>query len=1078
MKSGSSVKQYHLNAFKLIVLFLSIGLHVLAQKTAVYLDPNIDFQKGYLLFEKQQFVSARACFEKFIDDKKHNYDPLYAEAEYYRSICAMELFNKDAEILIKQFIAKYPESSHLRMAYFNWGRYNYRKKKYKEAIACFWAVDIYELTSDEKAELYFKRGYSYFELSQSASNEGENEKLDPVLLLSEKTPRQYVAGYSENAKADFYQIKDNDTRYTHPALYYYSHISYNQGNYETALTGFLNLKEDENFGPIVPYYITQIYYLQCKYDDAIKYANVLLTDTINTKRLPEIQRIIGESYYRLSKFNEAIPFLKKYESATRKLNRPDKYQLGFAYYKIADYENAINYFKEVISEADSLSQNSYYHLADCYIKTKKKSGALVAFEYASKLSFDPEIKESSLFYYACLSYELAFNPYSDAIKSFRQYIKLYPNSPRVDECYSYLVNLFVTGQNYNEALRSLESMKVIKADMKPVYQKVSYYKAVDLFNDNQLDSALHYFEKSLRFPEIRLYNATAYYWIGQIYYKKAQFENSLQAFKEFMLKPGAFSSGYYATANYNIGYCYYNLKEYENANLAFRKYASLSQESINQGKDNEMRLADANIRIGDCYYISRDYSEAIEYYSKSIEAQRINVDYALYQRAVAYGILKQNDKKTNDLLQLVKTYTHSTYLPIVYFDLAKTYLIDDKTDEASYYFNQVIEKYPQCPYVNQSLASLGLICFNKKEDDQALMYFDKLLRRDRNSIEAENALTTIRLIYTDDKKDIDGLQRYFKEINATISENALDSASFVIARNAYRESNYEGAIPLFRKYLQNFPHGLFNHEALFCKANSEQKSTMLDSALVDYKQILNLSSSQYTTSALKNTIDIYNQKGDFKNAASGYLSQIKLSETPLSRINAQMGLLTCLVNLHQSDSIIATTQQILKSDSIPDDFKQTCHLYAARSYVELNRNQEASNEYLQVLTTAKGEIKAEAEYMISLFFFQSGDYTNAKSHLFNLIKTEAAYPIWITKALILLADNYVAQKDNFQAKHTLKTVIESSDNADLIAIAQEKYNKIIELEKADVNVSSDDDTPKVEFKENSKDENKTLFNDK
>ena len=116
--------------------------------------------------------------------------------------------------------------------------------------------------------------------------------------------------------------------------------------------------------------------------------------------------------------------------------------------------------------------------------------------------------------------------------------------------------------------------------------------------------------------------------------------------------------------------------------------------------------------------------------------------------------------------------------------------------------------------------------------------------------------------------------------------------------------------------------------------------------------------------------------------------------------------------------------------------------------------------------------------MISLFFFQSGDYTNAKSHLFNLIKTEAAYPIWITKALILLADNYVAQKDNFQAKHTLKTVIESSDNADLIAIAQEKYNKIIELEKADVNVSSDDDTPKVEFKENSKDENKTLFNDK
>ncbi len=69
----------------------------------------------------------------------------------------------------------------------------------------------------------------------------------------------------DKARYAFSQIKDLDTKYTTPALYYYSHINYTQGNYETALEGFLRLKDDPNFGPIVPYYLTQIYYKQKKY---------------------------------------------------------------------------------------------------------------------------------------------------------------------------------------------------------------------------------------------------------------------------------------------------------------------------------------------------------------------------------------------------------------------------------------------------------------------------------------------------------------------------------------------------------------------------------------------------------------------------------------------------------------------------------------------------------------------------------------------------------------------------------------------------------------------------------------------
>ena len=76
-------------------------------------------------------------------------------------------------------------------------------------------VDNTRLSRDDQAEFYFKSGYCYF----------LKEDFDKARLA-------------------FSQIKDLDTKYTSPALYYYSHINYTQGNYETALEGFLRLKDD------------------------------------------------------------------------------------------------------------------------------------------------------------------------------------------------------------------------------------------------------------------------------------------------------------------------------------------------------------------------------------------------------------------------------------------------------------------------------------------------------------------------------------------------------------------------------------------------------------------------------------------------------------------------------------------------------------------------------------------------------------------------------------------------------------------------------------------------------------------
>ena len=61
-----------------------------------------------------------------------------------------------------------------------------------------------------------------------------------------------------------------------------------------------------------------------------------------------------------------------------------------------------------------------------------------------------------------------------------------------------------------------------------------------------------------------------------------------------------------------------------------------------------------------------------------------------------------------------------------------------------------------------------------------------------------------------------------------------------------------------------------------------------------------------------------------------------------------------------------------------------------------------------------------------------------------MIKKQAAYEYWMTKAYILLGDIYVAQKDNFNAFATYKSVAENASIGELKAVAAEKLKLLNE----------------------------------
>ena len=1017
----------------LTLILLTFCSLIFAQKTQVYLDKEILYKTGIELFDKKQYTAAQKTFIDYMATINGN-TLLKTDAEYYAAACGIELFHKDGEWRMKEFIETHPESNKVKWAYFYLGKSNFRKKKYEETIKFLEKVDIYDLNKDDLAEFYFKRGYSYFAIKNN-----------------------------EKAKPDLYEIKDVDNKYSHPANYYYSHIAYQEKNYETALAGFTRLLNSETFSTVVPYYITQIYFIQGKFSDVVKNAPALLLDTAHVQKEGEINRMIGESYFNLKNFGNALTYFKKSETTGGGFNASGNYELGYCYYQIKDYKNAIIKFEKATEAKDSLAQNAWYHLADCHIQTGNKTKARNAFYAASNMDFNEQIKEDALFSYAKLCYELSFAPYNDAVVAFQKYITNYPTSMRKAEAYHYLVNVYSTTKNYSQAIASIEKIQPLDPILKITYQKLIYFKGVEHFNNIELDSASRYFKKSLSVNFDKTYNALSQYWLGEISYIKKDYATAVDTWKAFQLNEGAFSLKEYDLSNYNIGYAYFQQKNnYDNANISFRKFL-LTKNSYELSK-----IADAQIRTADSYFMQKIYPQAADYYNSAIALNQMDIDYCIYQKALCNGLLKKNQDKITDLKLLATKYPKSNYLAASIFETAETYSKDlNDGDNAIVSYQKILDTYPNSSYVNSALAGIGLVYYNKNEDEKAFTYFDKIVKKDPKSEEARNVLPYIKKIFEGQKK-IDEMDTYFTAIGNPLNTNELESSLYEAARDAYyTDKNYDVAMQKFESYIAKFPNGKYIAEAHFCYAECAYSKNLFDKALPSYQFINSLSRSMYSETALVKTTYLLYKDKKYEEVIPLYQKLEDYAETPSNKLNARIGAMRCSFILKRYEVALDYAVKVLGTEKISPQQINEAKYDKAKSLFELNRFDDAMIEFKAIYKSAKNITGAEALYHIAKIYYAKQDYTLVEKTINSLISYDYSNDDWNTKGLLLLSDSYIARGDDADAELMLQTVIDGKPKQEYIDEANVKLEK---LKAKKALRASQEATPttndmKVDFKE-------------
>lgn len=1023
----------------LSILILSLN----AQKTLIYDATDAQFKDGKDLFDKNQFVNAQKKFSDFINTT--NSSLLKEESLFYNAACGIELFNKDSEWLMKLFIEKYPASLKLNDAYYYLGKSNFRKKKYKESLDYFDKIDIYKLDKEQLAEFYFKRGYSYLQ-----------------------------TGNDLKAKADFFEIKDKENKYTFPAVFYFAHIAYVEKNYESAYLGFKRLINNETFGSIAPYYITQIYFVQGKFESVVKEAPNLFNDSVNLQRADEINRMIGESYFKLNDYSNAINFLKKTELGSG-LNSEGNYALGFCYYKINELTKAILSFEKIILQNDSISQNTAYHLADCYVRLSDKLKAKNYFYKALQLDFNKKITEDALFSFAKLGYELDFNPYNEAVIGFTSYLKKYPDSPRKEECYNFLVNVYSTTKNYNQAITNIESLDQIDPILKVTYQKLIYFKGVEFFNNGDLMNAEKQFKKSLLLNADLKLNCLNQYWLGELSFIRKDYTSAIDAWRKFQEIPGGVQLHEYDLSNYALGYAYFQRKQnndYETANIYFRKFL-LSKDKYGKNKETdeksradyyfmnrdftkaslyyktayEYKVADATVRTGDCYFMMRDFNQASEYYKIAFNLNKIDMDYSLYQKALCDGLNKNYSQKIDELKKIIDNYPESNYKSAALNQIADTYYKNLKDEvNAIIYYDKILQNYPNSSFSNNCYAQLGNIYYGKNDDEKALYYYDKFVRADNKSDDAKNVLESIKKIY-ETKGDLVSMEQYFIAIGNPLSENELEKATYSAAYDAYYvQKNCDLAMQKWEVYLSKFTNGKYISEAQFCNAECAFSKNMFDKAILGYQFIISNPRGIYSEVSLFKTSYLLYKDKNYAAALPVFLQLQNISETP-SNINlGKIGSMRCAFYLNQFETANTESDKVLSIEKLTPQQMSEAKYMKAKSLYELNRLDDALIEFGGITRTAKNITGAESYYYTAKIYFAKQDFQEVIKVITKLISYEYSNDDWNNKGMLLLADAYIALEDISDAEIIIQTIKDSNPKQVYLEEANKK-NEVIKLKK-------------------------------
>ncbi|WP_336664439.1 tetratricopeptide repeat protein [Elizabethkingia meningoseptica] len=895
---------------------------------------------------------------------------------FYDNIIGVILNQNHSEEGLEAFTKEYPKSAYFALANGPLADYYIAKKDFPKALESLKKVNQYNLSKEENTQYILKLGYAKF---MTGDTKGAIEALEEAY---------------NNANED----GKNDVAYM------LGHLQYAEGNTEKAFQYFDSIKNNPKYAKTIRPYYVQLYFNEKNYDKAIEEGKALLNENISKDYGVEVNKIIGESYFMKKDYASAYPYLKTYLNSKSVPSESDLYEIGFVAAQLKKHDEAVGYYNQLISSQSPLAQNAYYQLGNAYLETGRKREALSAFRSASQMNYDAKVQQLAYEQYAKLGYDIG-NPFESNSQVLQNYITKYPNAGNLQEMKGLLVKSYLYSGNYKETLSAIKKLGNQSAETSKLEQEAAFLLGTEEFNKGNFTEAETLFEYSLKYNYNKEFNARAQYWMGQSQYQMGDYSSATETLQKLYNSGADFEEK--QQLPYDLAYAYFKNKKFQDAQKYFKQYL--------QNPKAEFKN-DAELRLADTHYANNELNDAIAIYDKNTDA----TDYTQFQKAMSLGFKGDSEAKIAALKKLIADYKNSEYVDDAQYEIGVAYASDERYAEANDYFNQVIKSSPDKDlvanasiYRAQNYADLG-------QADKAIAEFKKLGETYKGTAYADKVVAAAKSVYLKNG-DTAAYQSFATAVGVKISSSELDEINLSTAQKLYANKDYKGAISYYEKYLTQRPTGGKLYQAQYELGESYYQTKNTTKAVLILTEVAN-AQNDYQEDAQVRLAQLYIAQNN-SSEAKKYLQNLVNSSNAGIKNYAITEMMKISVDADDFSQAEKYADQILANPKNAASVKEQAQIIKARSLMKRGNDNDAKKAYTALEKSANPEVAAEALYAKAYYQNKGKAFKSSNETIFKLSNNYASEEYWGAKSLVLMAKNYLALGDKYQASYTVDQII-------------------------------------------------------
>ena len=662
-----------------------------------------------------------------------------------------------------------------------------------------------------------------------------------------------------------------------------------------------------------------------------------------------------------------------------------------------------------------MGQNAYLYVGQALLKEGSTDGAIMAFDRAARMTHDSDAAEAAYYNYAVAKYAGGKVPFGSSVAVFEDFLTRFPSSRRSEEVRQYLINGYVTDNNYEAALAAINRAQHPSAAVLAAKQRVLYtLGSRDLAAGNTDSAVKRLTEADALASHNADYARETRLALGEALLHKGDLAGAEYQLKAFLDNSRGASRANVAVGHYDLGYTYMRQHDFAQAARAFQAVVS-AQKAL-----EPVMVADAFNRLGDARYYLKDFSAAAAAYDKAYSAYPSAGDYPLFQKAMMEGYAGNFAAKLQGMRSLLDKFPTSAMRADAMLEMTEAQLRTGDNNGAIATWKELIEKYPDTSQGRQAYLQMALTLGRVGNDAEAERTYREIITRFPTSDEAAQAAEILKR----EAADAGTLDQYIAFINTVENAPRIDAteADRLEYTAAVDRADDKGDYSRLEAYVTKHPDGKYTAQAyglLLENAAAKKTKNAVKYARTVIERWPDNAAAETAYAVLARD---YEKAGRTEDALSNWAALAgRASSTTLAN-QARMGVIRTARTLGRADALEQASRAILTSTAAGAGEKEEATFSLGLAQQLKGDNAAAIKTWESIADNTSDVFGAQAAVYRADALLKSGDAVAAAKAATEFTETDTPHSYWLARGFIVLADALTAQGKKYEAQEYLRAV--------------------------------------------------------